>query len=154
MTLSPDVSEVSTQIDASVETVFELVSDLTRMGEWSPECYRVAWDDGHEEAAIGATFTGFNRVQDYEWEAPGEITDFSRNRVFEFQVPRGSLIPTTWRFEFESSGETTVLRESFHAPMLNVVGSPSNFPGRFDMMHNGIVATVASIKSAAEASKS
>jgi uncharacterized protein YndB with AHSA1/START domain len=151
MTTNPDVSDATIEINAPVEHVFELVTDLTRMGEWSPECYKVTWDDGHDGPKFGATFTGFNRVDAYEWEAPGEITDFSRNRVFEFQVPRGSLVATTWRFEFESSGDSTTLRESFHAPMLNQVGSPSNFPGRFEMLHNGIVATVASIKAAAEA---
>ncbi len=148
--LYPDTSEAVIEIDAPLDSVFDLVCDLTRMGEWSPECYLVTWDEGYDHATIGATFTGFNRVKEYEWQAPGEVTDFTKNRVFEFQVPRDSLIPTTWRFEFESKNGKTVLRETFHAPMLNVQGSPSNFRGRFDMLHSGIVATVASIKAAAE----
>jgi hypothetical protein len=48
------------QINASPERVYALVADLTRMGEWSPECQRVEWDERATGPAEGATFTGYN----------------------------------------------------------------------------------------------
>src|SRR5436309_1985613 len=36
----------SIDIDAPAERVYDLVADLSRMGEWSPECRRVEWLDG------------------------------------------------------------------------------------------------------------
>ena len=150
VTQFPETSEASIEINAPIDVVFEFVTDLTRMGEWSPECYAVAWEDGSEGADLGAHFRGFNRVDEYEWDVPGEVTEFVKNRTFEFLVPRGSMLPTTWRFDFVAKDDRTSVRESFHAPMLNLEGSPSNFEGRFEMLHEGIVATLANIKSAAE----
>lgn len=50
------------EIDASPQRVYELVSDITRMGEWSPECYRCEWLDGATTATVGARFRGHNRL--------------------------------------------------------------------------------------------
>ncbi len=138
------------EIAAPLDVVYALVADLTRMGEWSPECYAVSWEDGFDGPGVGAHFRGFNRIGDYEWDVPGEVTNCSLNECFEFQTPRGSTHASTWRFEFEASDTGTRLRESFHAPMLNLEGSASNFEGRFEMLHNGIVATLDQIKVAAE----
>ena len=48
-------------IDAPAPLVYDLVSDLTRMGEWSPECERVSWRGGATEAVKGAQVIGYNR---------------------------------------------------------------------------------------------
>ena len=32
-------------INASPDHLYDLVADLPRMGEWSPECERVDWED-------------------------------------------------------------------------------------------------------------
>ena len=54
--------EARIEIEAAPLTVYELVSDITRMGEWSPECYRCEWLDGATTAAPGARFRGHNRL--------------------------------------------------------------------------------------------
>jgi Polyketide cyclase / dehydrase and lipid transport len=41
------------EIDAAPLTVYQLISDITRMGDWSPECYRCEWLNGATTAAIG-----------------------------------------------------------------------------------------------------
>ena len=48
-------------INADPERIYGLISDLPRMGEWSPECERVEWTGGSSTAAVGARFTGYNR---------------------------------------------------------------------------------------------
>ena len=56
--------EVSRDIAASPEAVFAAISDVTRMGEWSPECHACEWGDGATAPAVGVTFTGHNRHGD------------------------------------------------------------------------------------------
>ena len=41
----------SIDVAAPPELVYDLISDVTRMGEWSPECYRCEWLDGATAAA-------------------------------------------------------------------------------------------------------
>ncbi len=48
-------------VDASPKNVYDLVADMPRMGEWSPECERVEWTNGSAGPAEGATFMGHNR---------------------------------------------------------------------------------------------
>src|SRR5680860_1177525 len=56
-----DVRE-SLAMAATADAVYDLVADLPRMGEWSPECERVAWRGGATCAAKGAQFLGFHRA--------------------------------------------------------------------------------------------
>jgi uncharacterized protein YndB with AHSA1/START domain len=148
----PESSAAFIDIDAPVERVFSLVGDLTRMGEWSPECFKFEWEGGSSEAAVGARFRGYNRFGENEWEEPGQITDFEFGRCIEFQVQQESEWPSTWRFDFEPAGDGTRLRESFIVPVINVEGSGANFEGRFEMLHGAIETTLAKIKAAVESS--
>src|SRR5450756_1969528 len=52
-----DVRE-SLAVVAPADAVYDLVADLPRMGEWSPECERVIWRGGATSAAHGAQFLG------------------------------------------------------------------------------------------------
>src|SRR4051812_29945801 len=53
--------EVSIEIEATPEDVYALVSDITRMGEWSPECRRCTWTKGASGPAVGARFRARNK---------------------------------------------------------------------------------------------
>ena len=48
-------------INADPERLYQMVADLCRMGEWSPECQAVEWEDGATGPAEGARFVGHNR---------------------------------------------------------------------------------------------
>ena len=151
MTNYPETSEAFIEINAPIEQVFSLVADLTRMGEWSPECFKLEWEGGSTRPELGAKFRGHNRIGTSEWEEPGQIIDFESGRCIAFQVQQQSEHPSTWRFDFESIGATTRVRESFVVPVINVEGSGANFEGRFEMLHGAIETTLANIKAAAEA---
>jgi uncharacterized protein YndB with AHSA1/START domain len=151
MTQFPEKSSASIDIDAAPEVVWQLVSDITRMGEWSPECVKAEWEGDATEAAKGVLFHGWNKAGTYEWDAPCLIIDCEPEKVFEFQVPVEGPVVTRWRFEFMPNGEGTTLTESFDAPMINVPGVASNFEGRWEMLDGGIKKTIARIKAAAEA---
>lgn len=47
------------EIGASAETVYGLIADSTRTGEWSPECIAATWTDG-EPGLVGSQFVGSN----------------------------------------------------------------------------------------------
>ncbi len=47
---------VSIDIAAPPEKVYALVSDITRMGEWSPECRSCRWADEATGPTVGARF--------------------------------------------------------------------------------------------------
>ncbi len=52
-----DKIEISRDIDASPEQVYAAISDVTRMGEWSEECYACEWHEGFDGPVVGATLT-------------------------------------------------------------------------------------------------
>ena len=150
MVTFPQQSSTSIGIEAPLEAVWDLVADITRMGEWSPECVRVDWTDGATGPVVGAHFQGYNRAGTFEWNVPGIVTECEPGRVFAFAVPRADVVTNRWRFEFAPAGSGTRLTESFDAPLINVEGSPANFEGRFEMLAEAIKTTVANIKAAAE----
>jgi uncharacterized protein YndB with AHSA1/START domain len=146
----PQQSSASIEVDAPPEVVWNLVADVTRMGEWSPECVRAHWEDGATGPEVGAHFHGYNRAGSFEWDVPCIVTDCEPGTVFAFAVPRGGDLLNRWRFELAPNGSGTTLTESFDAPLINVDGSPANFEGRFEMLDGAIKKTIANIKAAAE----
>jgi len=63
---SPHYSE-SIVVARSPEALYDMVSDVTRMGEFSPVCTACWWDDADGPRA-GAWFTGRNEVPGRTWE--------------------------------------------------------------------------------------
>src|SRR5262245_39585341 len=53
--------EASIEINASPEAVYDLVSDLPRMGEWSPENIGGEWQ-GDSTGKVGDRYIGHNRT--------------------------------------------------------------------------------------------
>ena len=48
-------------IDAPPQAVWSVVSDVTRVGEWSGECRGCTWESPSDKAEVGARFRGKNR---------------------------------------------------------------------------------------------
>ena len=75
-------------IDTTPHAVYELVADLPRMGEWSPECVKVEWQEGATGPAVGARFLGHNRT------GPGKRIKWSRRgRVVSAEPGQNSPSP-------------------------------------------------------------
>jgi len=100
---------------ASPEHVFALVTDVTRMGEWSPECYRCVWLDGAVGLHVGARFRGYNKLGRYQWATTAVITAVNESRSFAFTVvhDKTGRDETAWRYLLAPSRSETVLTESF-----------------------------------------
>jgi hypothetical protein len=109
-------AQASIHISAPPRAVYDLVSDVTRMGELSPETVRCRWLDGVTGPAVGARFRGTNRRLIFRWSTTPEVVAAEPGREFAFLVP---LIVfhrpmTTWRYRMQpASGGGTDLTESF-----------------------------------------
>jgi uncharacterized protein YndB with AHSA1/START domain len=105
----------SIEIAAPPQAVYDLIADVTRMGEWSPECYRCEWLDGASAATPGARFRGYNRIGRFRWERTALICTAERGRKFTFETidDRTHRHETRWQYAMEPSGSGTVLTESF-----------------------------------------
>ncbi len=150
----PLTGSASITIDRPVAEVFTAVSDITRMGEWSPECVACRWADGVEGPAVGSKFSGDNvakagPVTLKKWTTTSEITACEPNTVFEFLAEGYS----TWRYEFEDRDGSTVVTESFSFPPPEGVQKflYETVMRRSKSMVKGMDATLGRLKAALEA---
>lgn len=95
--------EVSRDIAASPQAVFDAISDVTRMGEWSPECYACEWIEGATGPAVGAKFDGHNRNGDKEWTTQGEIVECVPGERFVFHALARGFHFATWGYQIEAT---------------------------------------------------
>ena len=101
-------------IDRPPSEVWAAIADITRMGDWSPECTAGRWVGGATGPAVGATFEGDNGAKFAgrtvkKWTTTSVVTACEPGVVFEF-VAEGS---TTWRYDFVSDGAGARVTESF-----------------------------------------
>src|SRR5437899_4400364 len=105
--------ELRLHIDVPPEKLYDLISDVTRMGEWSPETVRCQWIGGTSGPAVGARFKGTNKRRIFRWSTKPEVVAAERGREFSF-VTKSRGPSTKWTYRFEpTSGGGTDLVESF-----------------------------------------
>ena len=93
--------EVTREIAASPDAVYAAISDVTRMGEWSEECYACEWHDGFDGPAVGATFDGHNRNGDKEWTSQGKVIEAEPGKAFAFECSMFDFHYSTWGYRIE-----------------------------------------------------
>ena len=98
-----DKIEISRDIDASPEQVYAAISDVTRMGEWSEECYACEWHEGFDGPVVGATFDGYNRNGDLTWTTQGRVIEADPGRTFVFECSMMDFHYSTWGYRIEST---------------------------------------------------
>jgi uncharacterized protein YndB with AHSA1/START domain len=143
----------SIDIAAPPEAVYDLIADVTRMGEWSPECYRCEWLDGATAAAAGARFRGYNRRGGYRWQRTAVVDAAERGREFTFTTvnDRTGRHETRWQYTLEPSPSGTVLTESFQFLWCSLaIRAAEMFVPRGRQVNRGIETTLRRIKRAAE----
>jgi uncharacterized protein YndB with AHSA1/START domain len=100
-----DRLEVSLDICASPEAVYAAISDVTRMGEWSEECYACEWHAGHDHAVVGASFDGHNRNGERVWTTQCKVVDATPGRSFVFECSMMDYHYSTWGYLVEVSSQ-------------------------------------------------
>ena len=75
----------SVVVSTSPEALYDLVSDVTRTGQWSPVCTACWWDEG-ATGQVGDWFTGRNEVPGRTWETRSQVVTADRGREFAWVV--------------------------------------------------------------------
>ena len=139
---------------APAERIWSLVTDLSQMGRWSPECVRCEWQGGATGPAPGAKFKGRNRHGVSRWTTHCEVTVADAPKHFEFEV-RESSMKWGYRFEPDGAGGTRVTEyRDHHKPTAWYIKAVqrSGLIGRNreQLMVDGMHATLQRIKAVAE----
>ena len=100
------MAEVSVEqhVNAPPEKLYGLVSDVTRMGEWSPETTSCRWIGGASGPAVGARFRGSNRSGWRRWSTTCTVVAADAGLRFAFDVDAGPMPISRWEYEFEPDG--------------------------------------------------
>ena len=108
-----DPVSVTTRIDAAPERIYELVSDLPRMGEWSPENTGGKWVGGASGPAVGAKFRGTNRKGVARWSTTCTIVEATPGKAVAWDVTVGPIKVARWGYAIEPSGDGCDVTETW-----------------------------------------
>src|SRR5438309_8006061 len=148
-------------VNVPPEKLYDLITDVTRMGEWSPETVRCKWMGGATGPVVGAEFKGANRNKFMRWTTKPRVVVADHGREFAFVVPAiigyKDLTRWTYRFEEATDGGTEVV-ESFE--IMNDLPWYINFGDRHILgikdrkadLEANMTKTLARIKAVAEGS--
>jgi len=106
---------VTVHMEAPPERVFELVSDVTRIGSYSPETFEAEWLDGATGPAVGARFRGHvkrNGRGPVYWTGC-TVVECEPGRVFAFAAGPPGRPMITWGYRLEPAAGGTDVTESF-----------------------------------------
>ena len=101
---------------AAPHAVWAVVSDVTRIGELSPETFEAEWLDGATGPSVGATFRGHVRRSGsgVRYWTTCRVTDCEPGRSFGFDVQGpGGRVLNSWAYEIEPDGAGSSVTESF-----------------------------------------
>lgn len=151
---------VTVDIAAAPVTVYDLISDVTRIGEWSPECHRADWLGDATGPVVGARFKGHNKWKLNRWARTCEVIVADPGREFAFYTVPGrgpSADSSTWRWVIEPTAEGCTITQSYevtkmpHGWFLPIV--KRFMPHHLDMRDH-IRLTLEALKATAEGSTS
>jgi len=148
-------ASASIEIKASPEAVYDLVSDVARMGEWSPEATGAV--GASEQATAGDHFWGLNRKGIWRWFTRCTVREAQRGRRFVFDVDLPPMPISRWIYEFEDTDEGCRVTETWQDRRRGQVSAPIKkiggllIPGpRTPHNQRNIETTLQRLKTAAE----
>lgn len=106
---------VTVYMAAPPSKVWALVSDVTRIGEFSPETFEAEWLDGATGPAVGAKFRGHvkrNGRGPVYWTTC-RVLQCDHERLFTFGVLMRDKVLNTWGYRLEPKGDGTDVTEFF-----------------------------------------
>jgi hypothetical protein len=105
---------VDRYIEATPEAVYDLISDVTRTPERTPDIVRCVWLDGATGPAVGARFKSTNRQgRGPDWSNKPVVTVADPGREFSFTRTEPFAGTILWRHRFEPEGTGTRMVESY-----------------------------------------
>lgn len=146
----------SIAIDAPLARVWELVSDVRRMADWSPQVERVRLEEGHDEPGLGTRFVNDNVHGSLAWPTHGQIVRWDPLREMAFRIAENWVV---WSFELTVGDHETTLTQTRETPdglspesrrlIERYMGGAATFT---QTMRDGMAETLARLKAQAEAS--
>lgn len=103
---------VSIDVAAPREVVYDLLADITRMPEWSPEVTRCARLGDATQATPGTQFRGWSRKGWRRWSTLSTVSQADRPERFEWHVTFARLPVATWRYRFTEDAVGTTITET------------------------------------------
>jgi len=143
----------SVDIAAPPEAVWTVVSDVTRMPEWSPELRRL-FVLGSREPRVGMQLLGINRRGYAAWPTTSKVVRFEPGRAVAWKTRESGA---TWTYELEPVDGGTRLTGRRDLPKFTI-GTTLMAPliggadGHDRELADGIRATLERIKVTVEAS--
>jgi len=143
-------------VAASPEAVYDLVADVTRMGEWSPVCTGGSWREGDDR-----WFTGTNVNGELKWETQCRVDVAERGKEFTFTNCgfTGDIELVRWSYTFEPAPEGCAVTErwevlpaypDFIEGLLPNMTAEEYLDGVKPTTQAGMADTLAKLKAAAE----
>lgn len=102
----------SVTVNASAQDLYDIVSDITRTGEWSPVCTSCWWDDEASPGAEGSWFTGRNVLPERTWDTRSLVVSADPGREFAWVVG-GTFVRWGYTLTATAVDARTVLTESW-----------------------------------------
>jgi polyketide cyclase/dehydrase/lipid transport protein len=154
----PEKQRVSATIEikAPPEVVYAMVTDLPRMGEWSPENVGGSWIGGQTRAVPGARFRGRNKNGKRSWTGEVVVGQAIESRRFEFTTIAGPIKFATWSYDITPAFGGCTLTETWVDTRPGLLGHPflgkvfTSVGDRAAFTKVSIETTLANIKKAAE----
>ncbi|WP_439031532.1 SRPBCC family protein [Gordonia terrae] len=144
--------EESIDIDATPEQVWSVISDLKRMGEWSPQCKKMIVRGGTVE--LGTKTININRRGPLVWPTTSKVVRFTPNQELGFRVAENHTI---WSYTItpKDAGVTVTERREVNGSTTKVssvlvdklFGGADSFDAELKL---GMAETLGKIKRAAE----
>jgi hypothetical protein len=137
--------------------VWDLVADITRIGEFSPETFEAEWLDGAAGPGAGVRFRGHVRRNGrgpvYWTTCTVVASDPGREFAFSVAGPGGGTV-NTWRYVLRPRADGTEITESFELSDMLATRVYWLLAGRARRRSNlsGMRVTLEKIKAAAETS--
>ena len=141
----------SVELAAPPETVWELVSDVSRMSDWSPECRKIVVL-GSPKQGVGTKFIGLNRRGWAVWPTTSKVVRFEPGKAVAWRTRESGA---TWSYEIAPTASGTSLTGRRELPsytigtklMAPIIGGAG---GHDQELAEGIRTTLERIKTAVE----
>lgn len=141
----------SVELAAPPETVWELVSDVSRMSDWSPECRKILVL-GSPKQGVGTKFIGLNRRGWAVWPTTSKVVRFEPGKAVAWRTRESGA---TWSYEIAPTASGTSLTGRRELPsytigtklMAPIIGGAG---GHDQELAEGIRTTLERIKAAVE----
>ncbi|AFR47248.1 MULTISPECIES: SRPBCC family protein [Gordonia] len=144
--------EESIDIAATPEQVWSVISDLKRMGEWSPQCKKMIVRGG--TVGLGTKTININRRGPLVWPTTAKVVRFTPNQELGFRVAENHTI---WSYTItpKDAGVTVTERREVNGSTTKVssvlvdklFGGAESFEEELKL---GMAETLGKIKRAAE----